>query len=433
MFLEALDGSRHETGFNGLNPRKTIELRDTPELQPTEHYFGPDPQLAEVSEHYFGPDPKRFAYVPRKYMNVAPQMRAIFDPEEQDNLATSINAAGLQNPLIMFEMGEELKDWYVNLCNEAWPGEADPSQYIENEDGNYWVLIAGERRLRAIDSTVDSKGYDPEKVFISCQIRTCESSLDMMRSQAAENIYNAPRPFQYATIIHEIYRLGLEAGLYETEAEFIREHSPAGREATKNALRFFKLPSYVRDYVAQDEIGYGHSLILLDYYQAYEEKLDDMDITDDEKDQLMKIRLESRLLKIISAGWTKTQLESFIPGWISELYFEESSLFERDFQDPDRDQFEDERNRIRESNRGLLGSTGAALKQHGKMLDKLAVLDRDMLRQLDPSIRRQLEVAGGFYEVLARTHFGKALGELAAQRAIDVRAILVEDEQLRLD
>lgn len=415
MSLEVFSDSGYEALDVGL-----VHVVDVAQLEEAKNQ--------EEKNHYFGPEPEKFRYIPYEKINVAPQMRTYFDPEELDDLATSIHAAGLQNPLIVFEMSEELKDWYVGLSNEAWGGEIDSASYIKTEEDTYLVLVAGERRFRAINAIVNNDDIDPGSVWVTCQVRTCESQLDMMGSQVAENIYNAPRPFQYATIIHEVYRLGLEAGLYESEAEFIRDYSPAGRQATKNALLFYELPNTVRDYVAKDKLGYGHSLILFDYYQAYQAKLDKMNISEGEREELLQKRLDSRILKVIAEGWTKSQLEAVIPGWISELDFDQPGFFEEMFEDSSRDAVRVERKKIRDSYRQLFNGTGRALSRHTEVLALLHDMDEEMQGDLRPNIRRQLEVAKELYRTINKLQSG-AIGELATELQVVVESILEQEEK----
>lgn len=411
--------------FNYLDD---VQLSDGVSGESTiEHYkeFEREDQIISSGmEQFFGPKPDTFKPIPYAEINVGSQMRTFFDAEEQENLSTSIRTTGLQNPLIVFEMSEELKDWYVNLTNEVWGADVDSNTFTPTEQGTYFVLVAGERRYRAIGSIVESRRYDPDAVTVTCQVRSCTSLQDMMGSQVAENMYYAPRPFQYATIIREVYRLGREAGLHKTEEEFIRDHSPAGRTATKNALLFHKMPAFVRDYVAQDKLGYGHSIILHAYYDAYRQKLGAMDIPEDEKSKLLQTRLESRILKVIAEGWTKSKLESVIPGWISELDFEQPELFEAEFHDSSRDQLHTEWKKIRDNHRELINSTGRALGRHIEAVMLLNQVDDKMASAIQPNIRKQLVNARESYRQLASMHHSKRVGVLAAECALEIERLL---------
>lgn len=372
----------------------------------------------------FGPESEHIKPVRYTHINVAPQMRNEFDEQEQSDLTSSIRATGLQNPLIVFEMSSKLTEWYVDLCNETWSGAADTSDYAQTPDGTYLVLIAGERRYRSIGSIIAEEEFDPADVSVTCQVRRCESPLDMMQSQAAENIYSSPRPYQHATIIHELYQLGLAAGLYETEDEFIREHSPAGRESTKKALAFYTLPDYVRDTVAKNELGYGQAVLLVDFHQAYQAKLDTQDIPADTRNSLMENMMVSRVARVAAEGWTMAQLEAAIPGWISDFDFDQPGFFEQFFEDQAADFVRIQEKKILALQREVLNGANRALRQHSKALHILNTVNGEQLRGVQPHMRRQLETVAELYDSLARTHYGKPIGSLVMERHAEAETLL---------
>jgi len=376
----------------------------------------------------FGPESEQIKPVRYDWVNVAPQMRNQFDEQEQSDLTSSIRTTGLQNPLIVFEMSPELTEWYVDLCNETWSGAADASDYTQTPDGTYLVLVAGERRYRSINSIIAEEEFSPEDVLVSCQVRRCESPLDMMQSQAAENVYSSPRPYQHATIIHELYRLGLAGGLYETEDEFIREHSPAGRESTKKALAFYTLPEYIRSTVEKNELGYGHAVLLVDFHRAYQAKLSQQDIPSDTRDSLMENMMVSRVARVVAEGWTMAQLEAAMPGWISDLDFDQPGFFEQLLEDQAADFVRVQEKKILAMQREILNGANRALRHHNKALHILNNVNTDQLQGIQPNMRRQLELVSELYDSLARTHYGKPIGSLVMERHAEAEILLANSE-----
>lgn len=409
-----------ELDFLADRSSRLVRLADE---KPPEVIISPDHEPV-----LFGPESEQVKQLSYVVINVASQMRNEFDEQEQSDLTSSIRAAGLQNPLIVFEMSPELTEWYVDLCNETWSGEVDVSKYTQSPDGTYFVLVAGERRYRSLGSIIEEDEHDPANVYVTCQVRRCESPLDMMQSQAAENIYSSPRPYQHATIIHELYKLGLAGGLYETEDEFIRGYSPSGRESTKKALAFYTLPEYVRDTVAKNELGYGQAVLLVDFHQAYQSKLDEQDIPADTRDSLMKNMMVSRVAQVAAEGWTMAQLESAIPGWISDLDFDQPGFFEQFLEDQAADFVRVQEKKILALQRDILNGANRALRQHSKALHILNTANSNQLRGVQPHMRRQLETVAELYDSLARTHYGKPIGSLVMERHAEVDTLLSRAE-----
>ena len=136
--------------------------------------------------------------------------------------------------------------------------------FIRCKDGNYAVLIAGERRLRAmrlIPEFNNGKAAFEAKVF---EVKNAEVFAELIKLQAAENLHEQPAAYQFAVAIYTLYRLGR----YRSVAEFVSTAGSAvGEKRARDALSFFTLPEAVRAMTEKNVLAYS-TAVELSYYQT---------------------------------------------------------------------------------------------------------------------------------------------------------------------
>ncbi len=197
-------------------------------------------------------------------INIAPQMRQQFDKQGLEDLAHSIVREGQLHPVFIMDMDAELAEKYTGYMNECWNGKVDFRDFVMNPDGRYYILAAGERRIRAmkIIAARENEFYDAR-----CVIRQPTNSAEIISLQVAENIHEAPSALQYAKSIRQAFFIGKKEGLYNNLQDFL-PYSPKKEEATRDALRFFELPHQVQQLVEGGALTYSLALELVPLLRA---------------------------------------------------------------------------------------------------------------------------------------------------------------------
>jgi ParB family chromosome partitioning protein len=152
------------------------------------------------------------------------QTRSAFDEVKLAELAESIKASGVVQPIVVRE-GEKFK-----------------------EDGRY-TLITGERRLLA-----SKKAAKPTIPAIVREV----SNVQAMEMTIVENLQRADlNPMEQA---HAYARLARE---FHMTQEQMAERTGKDRASVSNFLRLLKLPETVQTLVAGGELSFGHARALL--------------------------------------------------------------------------------------------------------------------------------------------------------------------------
>ena len=177
--------------------------------------------LEDVEAGYLKSIPKNgIKEIPVEKIKINPyQPRKTFNEEAINELASSIKKHGLMQPVVVIE-----------------------------ENGEF-ILVAGERRLRAVKSL----GQKDIKAIVS------EISLDELREYALiENIQREDlNPVEIAESLRAL--INEHGYTHETLAKNIGK----SRSYITNILRLLNLPDIVKEKVAKNEISYGHAKILL--------------------------------------------------------------------------------------------------------------------------------------------------------------------------
>jgi ParB family chromosome partitioning protein len=181
-------------------------------LIPSGDLLGPDAgTVLQVPVDEIAPNPRQ----PRQYL----------DPEALRELAASLQAHGMIQPLIV---------------SEAGPGA---------EPGIQYYLIAGERRLEA------AKLIELEAVPAIVKEATPQQMLELA---LVENIQRADlNPLEEAAAYEH---LGEEFGLTQQE---IADRVGKNRVSIANALRLLRLPDFCKGVLASGQISEGHARALL--------------------------------------------------------------------------------------------------------------------------------------------------------------------------
>jgi ParB family transcriptional regulator, chromosome partitioning protein len=162
--------------------------------------------VKEISIHDIKPNP----YQPRRE----------FAPEELKELAQSIRESGLITPITVTEQGSD------------------------------YILVAGERRLRACKQL----GMET----IPTYFRTVESDEELMELALIENVQRENlNPIEEAMA----YRALIER--YGLSQETVSERIGKKRSTIANSLRLLKLPQEIRESLIQNKISSGHARAIL--------------------------------------------------------------------------------------------------------------------------------------------------------------------------
>lgn len=229
---------------------------------------GPTPDRDRVSA------PERIQYrgifIPLENISVLPQGRRTF--EHIDELAEDIADKGLISPPLLTRFDTESAKEYLREINKLWHRriKIDSLTKVVEEDGeHYYVLIAGERRYRAIKA-LDAhachecaKTHGPGGCFsrhfpTGLEARICDniSPLDALWRQASENIHNSLLPHEEAIFYDNMFRVAQMKDPNFTLAEFSRKVG-RGEDKVRDALRFCMLPQIIQDQVRKKQIPYG--------------------------------------------------------------------------------------------------------------------------------------------------------------------------------
>ena len=182
-------------GLEVLIPTFQTEGRDTRETP-----------VNEINIHKIKPNP----YQPRRE----------FAAEELNELAQSIRERGLITPITVTEQGSD------------------------------FILVAGERRLRACKQL----GFEA----IPAYFRTVESDEELMELALIENIQRENlNPIEEAMA----YRALIER--YKLSQETVAERIGKKRSTITNSIRLLKLPQEIRESLIANEISSGHARAIL--------------------------------------------------------------------------------------------------------------------------------------------------------------------------
>lgn len=242
--------------------------------------IGESAEVVETNERRFVGGFIRLAQI-----NILSQPRKTF--EDIEVLAESIAHSGLLKPPVIARLTPQQAEAYLAALNDLWGTrhalrELTPA--LEDSTCVYYILIAGERRTRALRH-LEQRGceacratYGEEEVgrcferhFKSplieariCRGITAEDALDM---QFSENTHHPVPAHEEANAYVRLFRLRRMRDAGYTLAGFARAmgRSP---QTIKNALKFCLLPESIQKLVSSGKIRYGVALQLCRLQEA---------------------------------------------------------------------------------------------------------------------------------------------------------------------
>lgn len=202
-------------------------------------------------------------------------------------LAEDIAGRGILNPQTVFAFPRPLAERYVAAVNMMW-GASDSLTRIPTSqlhgDEVFYVLIAGERRFRALQHLWahgcsrchETFGKEPEGTcflrhfphrLIPVNVKVGFTPYEALTDQFAENTHHRPRPEEEAIGFRVFYELMRVREPELTISEFSRRigHNE-GR--VRSALRYTHLPEFVQQAVAEGTIPYTSAVALERYHRV---------------------------------------------------------------------------------------------------------------------------------------------------------------------
>lgn len=223
-------------------------------------------ELRNRERYVYGP--ASITGVPVSDINVLPQIRTEFDPVGINELADSMlvyKKTGEQYVIVGFDLQEPTvvakltTDEAVTYTVEHafLHNKPEPAEVKVSEDGFVYILIAGERRVRAIRSNMDYTGLDIERTEVMCSIQEGISLLEAHGKQLTENVHDRPSPLDEAVGIRQTrdYLTMRFPGQFPNVADIVRI-SGRGESVVRNALAFTSLPPAVQALAEKRKFDY---------------------------------------------------------------------------------------------------------------------------------------------------------------------------------
>ncbi len=236
-----------------------------------EHSTNVNAAQQEISQHIT-------SFILLSAINVLNQPRQTF--EEIDSLATSIARKGTIHDINVAEYNQEGAQNYIDTINSIWGTQHSIDELVtvpnkDSKENHYYILIAGERRLRAYkllasDGCLDCQekyGKDPclnskrhphftDDGTIEVKLINQPPPVEAIDIQASENTHMRPPPEEEAVFYDRYFKIKKDIDPSYTIAHFARDvgKSPS---AIRDALRFCTLPQDVQTDVRNGDISYG--------------------------------------------------------------------------------------------------------------------------------------------------------------------------------
>jgi len=210
--------------------------------------------------------------IPLDNINILSQPRKTF--EKIDTLAENIAATeSIINPPVVARLGREGVEGYLEVINRLWETDYKTEDLIsvtEEDKEIFYVLIAGERRIRACRLLQESgcqvcqKEHGPGGCYkrhfgnLNVDVSLCVDikPLTAFYLQASENIHMRVPPHEAAIFYRDLFLLIRQADSSYPKTQFARF---MGRsvETINNALKFCELPLDIQKLVEEKRLKYG--------------------------------------------------------------------------------------------------------------------------------------------------------------------------------
>lgn len=226
--------------------------------------------LFRIEEVEFPPFSRE--WIPLNDIITLPQPRKTFPKIE--SLAENIAAQEeLIYPLLVGRHSRESAEKYLKAVNCLWETNykiEDLNGVIEKGEEVFYILIAGERRLRACrllqkeGCQVCQEEYGPGGCYdrhfgsqtVEAKVYPDITPLQAFSLQAAENIHEEVPPYEQALFYRDLFFLIKEANTACTQRQFARMmgRSP---EAISKALKVCELPLNIQRFIENKDLAYG--------------------------------------------------------------------------------------------------------------------------------------------------------------------------------
>lgn len=157
---------------------------------------------------------------------------------------------------------------YLTFINKLWKNDHHIAQYQPDDNGYYYLVIAGHTRVDAVDEIEKDRekaainaGFDPYDwpvATIDCKVHVGLSPEEILALQMDENLHEKPSQERTAIAMVETYFYGLEQGKWSSKKEFIEKNDGKfSQDALNAALVFCDLDEITRGFVFTGTVAYG--------------------------------------------------------------------------------------------------------------------------------------------------------------------------------
>lgn len=271
---------------------------------------------------------ERVAKIAFHQINVLPQPRKTF--EQIPELALNIAENGLLNPPIVARFDQVGAREYLGVISRIWETDLQVNN-LTSVSAKYDILIAGERRLRALqllwdqgcEVCQDKYGQEPRGTCFKRHLRSDKIGVSLWQNispfralffQFSENIYQAPPPAEEAEAYQRLFRLVRQIDPGFPVARFARcvGKSP---NTISNALAFCQLPDVIQEVAKkspkQGGVAYGITLQL----------------TRLQKQGASETSLTWWMTRAMVGGYKVEKFKKLIDGYLKEQASGQASLF----------------------------------------------------------------------------------------------------------
>lgn len=214
-----------------------------------------------------------------------PQMRTEFPIERLRELANNIaEIKGFINPQIVAVLSEEAFVNYTAYVCKVWKKSITKSELAALKKKavkkQYSVIVAGERRLRALEllwnegcQDCQNRNQGKKVPHGKCLIKHLGSSTitvrvpqtqdpkQLLALQLSENIHERPNVHEEAEAIAK-FAIFMKMENKSLSYSNMAKRMGKSPEMVSRALSFYDLPDSIRNFVREDVIKYGHALEL---------------------------------------------------------------------------------------------------------------------------------------------------------------------------
>ena len=253
--------------------------------------------------------------VPLTKINTLPQMRKTFDgiPE----LAENIKERGLIHPITLAKLDKTQAKKYLRFINKVH-GKRIPLGKLQTHRNYFYILIAGERRIRAC-KLLQWK-YIKSSVCVGITVE------EAIKIQGSENT-NFPVPPEEEAIFYERFFKLLSLSTSKEKISYASFSRMVGRspKIIRDALRFINLPNHMQKAVVDKALPYGIAVQLA--------KIKDSSCTTD--DELEDLFIRSLIGRHTVKSFKKVS-ESFLLGKESNQLHLLEEIFTKEMLDEER-------------------------------------------------------------------------------------------------